>query len=522
MSQSHGRSGNFRRGDRGRGTGPRGKGPSRSNREKQADAARLLAAKTLIAVDEDGQFANLVLPKVLRQQQVADPNFDRQDSAFTAELVYGTTRRQGTLDWVLAQHSSKPLEELDATVRACLRLGAYQLMYMRVPDHAAIGETVSVARELGGEAPSRFVNAVLRSIQREGVDSIEERIYQIPDLHQRLGIKYSHPEWVVSAFAQSLDAHRMGDADLEAALEANNEAALVTLVARPSLISATDLAEEAEDILQTVVRQGSLSPYAVTLEAGDPGALPSIRSGEAGVQDEGSQIAALLLANAPLEGPAKQVDQKWLDLCAGPGGKAALLAAMGQEAGVQLTANEIIPHRARLLERSVQALDNVEVTVADGRRYRGKESFDRVLVDAPCLGLGSLRRRPESRWRHMPSDLDELLPLQRELLQAAINVTKEGGVIAWVTCSPHVKETLRQVAGALSLGSVELVDAAALAQSLIPGGIELGTPGPEANQVGTLDYIAARTVQLWPHIHGTDAMFIALLRKKSATSNSDK
>ena len=497
-------------------------GHGRSDRrQKPADAARLVAAKALVAVDVDDQFANLVLPKMLREEQTANPRFTRQDAAFASELVYGTTRRQGTLDWILQPHSTKPLDDLDASVRACLRMGAYQIMYTRVADHASVGETVTVARELAGEGPSRFVNAVLRSVLREGPDAMRERMETIPDEGKRLGIEHSHPQWIVEAVGEALEARNFYGEHLERALEANNVAADVTLAARPSEISTKDLAEEAEDILGRATRQGTLSPYAVVLEGGVPGALPSIRDGSAGVQDEGSQLAAFLLANAPLEGQAQESDTQWLDLCAGPGGKAALLASIGKDRGVELTANEVSPRRAKLLERSVQALDNVQVTVADGRKYRGKDRFSRVLVDAPCLGLGSLRRRPESRWRHLPSDLEELVPLQQQLLRAAVDVTQSGGVIAWVTCSPHVRETLEQVATALMLEPVELIDAAALAQELIPGGIDLGEPGPDSDVVGTLDYIAARTVQLWPHIHGTDAMFIALLRKMPARTPDD-
>ncbi len=464
------------------------------------NSARLVAAEVLIEVDAEGKFANLVLRKALRQRQTEDPNFTFRDSALTSELVYGTIRQQSFLDFALSPHCSQPLEDLDAAVLICLRLGAYQLLFLRVAEHAAVSETVEVARKLAGEGPSRFVNAVLRSLQREGKQETFERVDQIEDRVLRTATKYSHPEWIVTDVRDALVERGIDVAELDGALAANNEAAKVTLVARPGLITPAELAQEAEDVLGTSTAQGLLSEYAVVLSGGDPGALPSVRSGVAAVQDEGSQLAAMLLAEAPLEGS----DKRWLDLCAGPGGKSALLGAIGASRGVELVANEVNPKRARLVGRSVQALENVSVNVGDGRSFTSDAPFDRTLVDAPCLGLGSLRRRPESRWRHSRADLDELLPLQEALLSQGIALTRKGGVVAWVTCSPHVAETLDQVAYALDQFDVELIDAADLAQTFTPVDLALGS-GSE---------IASKTVQLWPHHHGTDAMFIALLRKK--------
>ncbi len=466
----------------------------------RVDAPRLVAAEVLLAVEDKGQFSNLALPRALRQEQRDNPDFTYRDSAFVSELVYGTIRAQGTLDFILADFSSQPLTQLEPAVLVCLRLGAYQILYTRVPEHAAVGETVSVARQLAGEGASRFVNAVLRALLREGKPKILARIENISDADLALQVGTSHPGWIVDATREALQARDLPSEEVQAALEANNKRAEVTLVARPGLVSATDLANEAEDILGTATTQGLLSEYAVTIASGDPGALPSVRSGEAAVQDEGSQFAAILLAEAPLEGE----DSKWLDLCAGPGGKSALLAALAAPKGAQVTANEVNPGRARLVERSVQALDNVSVTVKDGRDFDPGFLFDRVLVDAPCLGLGSLRRRPESRWRHSSSDLEELVPLQAALLDQAVRLARPGGLIAWVTCSPHVEETLERVRNILSDHPVELLDAAELAQTLVPTDLDLGHG----------DEIASKTVQLWPHRHGTDAMFVALLRRQ--------
>ncbi len=249
---------------------------------------------------------------------------------------------------------------------------------------------------------------------------------------------------------------------------------------------------------------GAYSPYAVYLPEGPPGDIESVIRGQAHVQDEGSQLVAAALADTPLAIGATGGDgETWLDLCAGPGGKAALLGSLAAQRGARLTAVEVAPHRARLVDQAVADLP-VDVVCADGRLVGSHEAlpeggFDRVLVDAPCTGLGSLRRRPESRWRRQPSDLPPLTRLQRELLSSAVRALRPGGVVAYVTCSPHLVETRVSVAETVrrSESTVELVDA----RAVLPAGMpDLGS-GP--------------TVQLWPHRHGTDAMFLALLRRGS-------
>jgi 16S rRNA (cytosine967-C5)-methyltransferase len=239
---------------------------------------------------------------------------------------------------------------------------------------------------------------------------------------------------------------------------------------------------------------GPWSPHAVRLGGGDPARVPSVREGRAAVQDEGSQLAALLLARAPLEGP----DAAWLDVCAGPGGKAALLAVVRLE-GVRLTAADRAPHRAELVRRTLRDEDDVEVLVADGRTPPWPPgSFDRVLLDAPCTGLGALRRRPEARWRRKPDDLVSLVLLQRALVGSALDLVRPGGVVLYATCSPLLAETSGVISSVLQTRADAVLEDAT---ALLPGVPDLAGPIPG-------------TVQLWPHRHGTDAMFMALLRKR--------
>jgi len=266
---------------------------------------------------------------------------------------------------------------------------------------------------------------------------------------------------------------------------------------------------------------GRWAPTALVLSGSDPAAIPAVRHGAAGVQDEGSQLVTLAFAAVPtlptagagtggtagdLPDGAANPDERWLDLCAGPGGKAALLASLAGEQGARIVANEVAPHRARLVEQALAAVpaDAVErVQVGDGRRVGVEEpgAYDRVLVDAPCTGLGALRRRPESRWRRTPGDIATLTTLQRELLGSALDAVRPGGVVGYVTCSPHLAETQLVVKDVLAgRDDVEVLDAAAAVRQVAGDDIPL----------------ADRTdVQLWPHVHGTDAMHLTLLRRRA-------
>lgn len=502
-------------------SGPRSNaGSPRRSRPVDADPARLFAVEVLATVHAKGLYANLVLPRALKEKQAQDRHFRFQDGAFAAEIVYGTLRQLGYLDFLLGKLTSRPLAQLDNEVLQCLRAGTYQLLFMRVPDHAAVSETVEVARQLCGEGPAKMINGVLRAMTRQSDADRQDLLAGIADPIERYAVEFSHPKWLVKAFEEALTRRGLPFKELPEALQANNVNPQVTLVARPGLIDCDELADEVEDVLNKRAYEGEITDYSVVIEGGDPGALPSIRAGHAAVQDEGSQLAALLLAEAPLlaeeppagDAPSSPRDAQWADLCAGPGGKTALLAAVGAPRGVHVDAAEIVPKRARLVELSTQALDNVTVTPGDGRTFGRKNQYDRVLVDAPCLGMGSLRRRPESRWRHSPTDLDDLLPLQRELFSRGVEVVRPGGVVAWVTCSPHVRETLDQVKFQLEKHGLELLDAASLAEKISNTPLRLARINSET-VADPERSLVSKTVQLWPHRNGTDAMFIALLRK---------
>ncbi|MFI1158277.1 RsmB/NOP family class I SAM-dependent RNA methyltransferase [Streptomyces sioyaensis] len=467
--------------------------PSKPYRRPQKDPVRILAFEALRAVDERDAYANLVLPPLLRKAREHE-DFDARDAALATELVYGSLRRQGTYDAIIAQCVDRPLREVDPPVLDVLTLGAHQLLGTRIPTHAAVSASVELARVVLGDGRAKFVNAVLRKVAAHDLDGWLERVappYD-EDPEEHLGIVHAHPRWVVSALWDALGGGRAGIEDL---LEADNERPEVTLVARPGRSTTEELlAAAGEDS----ALPGRWSPYAVRLaEGGEPGALDPVREGHAGVQDEGSQLVALALANAPVEGS----DRAWLDGCAGPGGKAALLAALAAQRGAALLASEKQPHRARLVARALDGNPGpYAVIAADGTRPAWRAgAFDRVLVDVPCTGLGALRRRPEARWRRRPEDLDGFAPLQRELLRQALAAVRVGGVVGYATCSPHPAETRAVVDDVLKgRGGAPVAAEWVDARPLMPDVPALGD-GPD--------------VQLWPHLHGTDAMYLALLRR---------
>jgi 16S rRNA (cytosine967-C5)-methyltransferase len=433
------------------------------------DPARLVAFDVLRAVDEQDAYANLELARALRERRVTG-----RDAALATELASGTLRRQGTYDAVLTALVHRPV---DPPVRDALRLGTHQLLSMRIPAHAAVATTVSLVRERVGHRTTGFVNAVLRKVAERDLDGWMELLEADP------ATRASHPAWVVDELATAL-----GDRadELPALLAADNEPPRVTLVARPGLSGPDELAGEPLPV----------SPFAVAHSGGDPADVPAIREGRAGVQDAGSQLVAIATAAAALDG----TDARWLDACAGPGGKTALLAALAAERGARVLAGERQPHRAALVRSAVRAVraGMAGVVVADGTRPAWPAgAFDRVLVDAPCTGLGALRRRPEARWRRSPADLEALVPLQRDLLAAALDSVRPGGVVGYATCSPVVRETAGVVREVLAgRDDVDVEDAPAVLPWL-DGAESAVLPG---------------ALQLWPHRHGTDAMFLALLR----------
>lgn len=493
------------RGGADRGSGAQPPRPRRTGGGRGELESRTIAFQVLQAVRAEGSYANLLLGARLRHAGLS-----ARDAGFVTELVAGTLRRQGTYDAILATCVARSLNRVDPEVLDILRMGAHQLLTLRTPPHAVINTAVDLARAEVGRSVTGFVNAVLRKVAAKQWDAWMLRL--APPLESdpvgHLALVHSHPRWVVEELAAALARPGSPGAlarpgapgalarpgapaaeqtnELAQLLAAHNEPPAVTLVARPGRSRVEELPGQ----------PGRWSPYAVISAGGNPGDLPAVREGRAGVQDEGSQLVALALTRAELSGS----DARWLDVCAGPGGKAALLAGLADAQGAGVLAAELQPHRAVLVAQALLGAGGVRgVIAADGLRPPWTENgFDRALVDAPCSGLGALRRRPEARWRKTPEQIAELVDKQVGLLTKTLDSVRPGGVVLYATCTPVLAETEGVVAAVLaSRPDVALEDA-----------MPLVAPVPDC--AGPLP----GTVQLWPHRHGTDAMFLALLRRQ--------
>ncbi len=452
--------------------------------------ARVAAYRCLEAVDSRDAYANLAMPGIL-----AEAGLGSRDAAFATELAYGTIRMRGLYDAILAVAARRDPASLEAPVLRVLRLGAHQALAMRVPSHAAVSESVALVREAGRPGAAGLVNAVLRRVTETSPDGWRERVAP-GDEDRDLATRYSHPEWAVRRLRAALAADGR-EGELEALLASHNEAAPVVVAARPGLVSRDVLLAEAEGSSPT-----PYSPIGVRLAGGDPGRLAPVRDGRAGVQDEGSQVVALAAIQPDVDTGADR--EAWHDMCAGPGGKAAILACLALERGAHVDATEFHAHRARLVEETLRAISPSAVTVRTGDARVVADTYDRILLDAPCTGLGALRRRPEARWRRGEDDLAGLATLQAELLSAALRSLRPGGVLAYVTCSPVLEETRAAVDRALSRPEgrgVERLDARLAVATVTGTEPERWGSGPD--------------VQMWAHAHGTDSMFLALLKSRS-------
>ena len=425
--------------------------------------ARSVAIDALVRI-EDGAFAHVLLPAKLRGS-----GLDARDRAFVTHLVYGTVRQQRRLDLMLAPRCHQPFDRLEPRVRAALRMGAFQLLDGVAP-HAAVSTTVDAA-------PPRargLVNAVLRSVAAAGPAHPEP---------EDLGERYSYPDWIVASFAESLDPD-----ELAAVLDAGNRPAAVTLRPNPRVTTADALADEmvAAGIR---VERGRLVPDALLVGGlGDPAALPAVAAGRATPQDQGSQAVVAILDPQP--------GDRIHDVAAAPGGKAT--GAAERAPGGVVVAADVHPGRLSLVSRAAArlALDEVACVAADGRRLPVRSgAFDRVLVDAPCSGLGVLRRRAEARWRVRPDAVEGLAARQRELLAAAADAVAPGGRLVYSVCT---------------LTRAETIGVAAWAFAHLDGFEAEPPPGDPWRPLGA-------GAVLWPHVAGTDGMFVLSLRRRAGT-----
>jgi 16S rRNA (cytosine967-C5)-methyltransferase len=426
-------------------------------------STRLVALDALVRV-EDGAYAHVVVPAMLAQSNLED-----RDRAFVTDLVYGTVRQQRRIDDLLGRVVKRPIHRLDPPVRAALRLGAYQLLH-DTPAHAAVGETVDA---VGARSPRArgFVNANLRALTRV------PRPWPEPASE---AVALSYPDWLIDRLTDDLGAD-----DARAALAAMNEPAAVTLRPDPRQVTASALADELRGV-GAEVETGRLVPDALLVRGvGDPGRVPAVRDGRATPQDQGSQAVVTVLAPTPGERIA--------DLAAAPGGKATAIAERVGSNGV-VVALDVDAGRVRMIDgaRHRIGLPHLFPVVGDGRAPPlAAASFDRVLLDAPCSGLGVLRRRADARWRLRADTIDELAALQRELLAAAAPLVRPAGVLVYSVCT---------------LTDAETVAVDEWAADALPGFTPLPSPGAPWRPHG-------RGALLLPQAAGTDGMYVLVLRR---------
>jgi len=425
--------------------------------------SRLLAFEALAEVELHGKYSNLILPKLLAQSKLSI-----EDRALVSELVYGTLRMKGLYDALIARASTRSLSDIDEKVLIVLRLGVHQLNQMRIPSHAAIYETVELAKRVVGQSSASFCNAILRNIDDAPKDTLVAN-----DRLSTIALNNSHPDWIISSYMDSLKSFE----EVESLARANNIPAAPTLIAWPGKSTVDELIEYGAQ----AYGDNSLAAIA----HGDPGSIPAIRERRAGVQDRGSQVVVEKFLDT------FESDLRWLDMCAGPGGKAAYLASVIQMRGGEFIANEISQERSLLVK---QVVGPSEVVNFDARHFPVElGSFDRILLDAPCTGIGALRRRPEVRWRRTVQDLRSLTELQSELLDAAATILNNEGIIAYVTCSSHQAETTFQIRAFLKRH---------------PHFKRIPVRDLRANPDGEL--------QLWTHRDDCDSMFLSMLKKQGS------
>ena len=439
-------------------------------RRPTRDKPRELAFEIFRDVIRNNQYSNLILPKRLMES-----GLDSRDKSFVTELVYGSIRQIGRNDYIASKYSSRTWSEVDEGIVDLIRLGAYQLFDMRVPTHAAVDTTVNLARKILGESKASFINAMMRKFSSR---PLEEHLEDVSDDSvSSLSIRYSHPEWIINSYRDFIsDAE-----ELKSLLVANNTPVPPTLVAWPGLSSQ-------EELISHGAVATKFSRYGAVYQ-GAPGDLEAIKERRAGVQDEGSQILVSVFEQAAIN------NEPWLDLCAGPGGKAALLSYLAKE---RFFANEVSIARTELVKKVIKP--GSKVINADGcvldSSWLENTQIGAVLADVPCTGLGALRRRPEIRWRRQISDLQSLTTLQYRLAENAIKILPNGGIFGYATCSPHMAETSAQCATFEKHFPIDKINVEPFMPEGLDGGVRNGF------------------MQLWPHRHSTDAMFLALYRKR--------
>lgn len=449
---------------------------------RAAESAREVALDILVRVEQQGAYSNLLLNSSLQKSALS-----REDAGLATELVYGSISRLLTLDFVLDGFVSKGIAKLQPWVRNLLRLSLYQIMYLdRIPSHAAVNEAVNIAKKRGHQGISGMVNGVLRSVLRAGeLPVLPENLSP----EQRISILHSHPLWMVKQWAAEY-----GLDTAEAMCAANNEPPAASVRVNLTMISRDALLEQMLEA-GLAASPSRVSPYGIVVRGGGNLALTSwYRDGYLSVQDESSMLVAEAVAPEP--------GMRVLDCCAAPGGKSAHMGELMKDEGY-IYANDLHPHKAQLIADQAQrlGLDCIATGSTDAlllARSLEPESFDRILLDAPCSGLGVIRRKPDLKWRKQPEDVASVAALQAELLQSVSRLLKPGGILVYSTCTTEHEENSSVIAEFLGNN---------------PGFTSATFTSPVWQRVQGTALAAGEGLQLLPQHYGSDGFYISRLQR---------
>lgn len=454
-------------------------------KHNQPKGARDWALQILLDLEEKDSYSNLEL-----NRQLQESGLDPRDRGLVTELVYGVIGRKSTLDYLVKQLTKNP-NQLAPWVKWLLQIGMYQLLYLdRIPERAAVHETVQIAKERGHKGISGLVNGVLRSFLRQK----EELIPANPKTTAEKAVSYAHPEWMVDRLEEVY-----GEETARKIMEAQNQSARLSLRINHLRWDRPEWMEEWEETTGTKATVSDVSPVGVIVEGvGNPANLRAFADGEFTIQDESSMLVGFALSPSP--------GSKVLDMCAAPGGKTTHLAELMENQG-EIIANDIHPHKQGLIRQQADRLgiEIIRTRVGDARNLRQgfpAESFDAILLDAPCSGFGVIHRKPDIKWRKDSQDIEELVELQRELLDTAATLLKPGGVLVYSTCTWDPKENSEQIAHWL-VAHPEMEADKSIWDKLPTVVREKAVSGDS-------------WVQILPHHFNSDGFFISRLRKKEA------
>lgn len=442
---------------------------------------RQLAFEALLKIEYEQAYSNLLIHHTIERGLL-----NEKDSRLFTELVYGTVQRKLTLDYYLSHFLTRKMKKKDEWIIPLLRMALYQMIFLeKIPEHAIVYETVQIAKKKGHQGLANLVNGVLRNIQRRGLPSIDA----IPDRIKRLSVKYSHPEWLVSTWIR-----QYGIETTEKICETN--------LKRPKVTARVNLRKTNRTALLSMLKkegvlaeESQLSMDGIVIQAGNLVQTEAFQQGLLTIQDESSMLVGR--AVNPQKG------ETILDCCAAPGGKTTHLAELMNGEGT-IVALDVHEHKLNLIQQQLERLQlsNVSLHVLDARNVRSKfsdESFDRILVDAPCTGFGVIRRKPDIKWKKTEQDVIEMSRIQLEILEAVAPLLKKGGTLIYSTCTLDKREN-EQVIETFLNKHADFVRDEALAERL-----------PKQ----LLPYIEKRgEIQILPQYFSSDGFFIAAMRKK--------